>query len=107
MKILRHAEAWNQGAIGLRAEDFRDGLLFIMPAMAPWPITMKGVEVPLDVYWLNQAGMVVEWASLAPGMGDYWPEYSGAYILELPMLGAPRYDVGDFVEVRSDEATAT
>lgn len=107
MKLLRHADAWNRGAIGLAASDFSDGLLFVMPSAAPWPVSMEGVDFPIDVYWLNVGGMVLEHAALFPGLTtEYWPDASAAYVLELPMQELPQYRVGDFVEIRDDQAAA-
>ena len=98
MKLLRHPDAWNRGAIGLSLDDVADGLLFVMDKEAQWPVTMEGVKFPLDVYWLSDSGMVREHAELFPGMPVCWPECMGRYVLELPMQEAPRYKVGDFVE---------
>lgn len=99
MQLLRHPDDWNRGAIGLSLDDVEDGLLFVMDKEAPWPVTMEGVKFPLDVYWLSESGMVLEHAELFPGLPAYWPECHGKFVLELPMQEAPRYKVGDFVEV--------
>jgi uncharacterized membrane protein (UPF0127 family) len=99
VKLLRHPDDWARGAIGLSLDDVEDGLLFVMDKTAPWPVTMEGVHVPLDAYWLSESGMVLEHAELFPGLPDYWPECQAKFVLELPMRESPRYHVGDFVEI--------
>ena len=99
MKLLRHPDAWNRGAIGLSVDEARDGLLFCMDKEAPWPVEMIGVNFPIDAYWLSESGMVIEHAELFPGMPAYWPEQHGRYVLELHMLEIPRYHIGDIVEM--------
>lgn len=99
MKLLRHPDEWNRGAIGLSLDEVEGGLLFMMDKEAPWPVLMEGVKFPLDVYWLSDSGMVLEHAELFPGMPACWPDCHGKFVLELPMQEAPRYKVGDFVEV--------
>jgi uncharacterized membrane protein (UPF0127 family) len=99
MKLLRLPDEWEHGAIGLSAEDFTEGLLFVMHQAATWPVQMEGVLIPLDVFWLSESGMVLEHAELFPGLPSYWPDCIAKYVLELPMREAPQYKVGDFVEV--------
>ena len=99
MKILRHPDDWARGVIGLTKEQAQDGALFVMDKAAPWPISMEGVDFPIDVYWLSESGMVLEHAELFPGMPHYWPEAMAKMILEVPMRSTPLYKVGEFVEV--------
>ena len=99
MKILREPEEWAQGAIGLPMEELSHGVLFVLPHLAHWPVTMAHVRIPLDVYWLGAGGMVLHRMTLLPGMDPYWPDQPATYILELPMREEPAYTVGDFVEV--------
>ena len=99
MRILRHPEAWARGVLGLTKEQAIEGVLFVLDKAAPWPITMDGVDFPLDVYWLADTGRVLEHAELFPGCPTYWPEAQAARILELPMSASPRYAVGDVVEL--------
>lgn len=103
MKILRHPAEWAKGLIEADPETVAGGVLFMMHSTAPWPVSMEGISIPLDVYWLSESMMVLEHAELFPGMSPYWPEVSGKYVLELPMTAeGPRYKVGDFVEVPDD-----
>ena len=99
MKLLRHPDEWGRGAIGLTAEDFTEGLLFVMHKAATWPVQMDGVLIPLDVFWISESGMILEHAELFPGMPPMWPDCTAKYVLELPMREAPQYTVGDFIEV--------
>ena len=99
MKILRHPDEWARGVIGLTKEQALEGALFVMDKAAPWPISMDEVNIPLDVYWLSETGMVLEHAELFPGMPHYWPDAHAKLILELPMRTSPLYKVGDFVEM--------
>ena len=102
MKLLRHPEDWARGAIGLSVDEMTDGLLFVLHKTAPWPVSMEGVKFPLDVFWLSESCMVLEHAELFPGMPPAWPECQAKYVLELPMQEAPRYTIGEFVEVPHD-----
>jgi uncharacterized membrane protein (UPF0127 family) len=90
MKILRHQDELARGAIGLSPTDFDDGLLFVLPHSKAWPVEMGGVDIPLDVFWLSESGMVLEHAELFPGFPPY---------LEYPMRESPHHTVGDFVEL--------
>ena len=99
MRILRHPDEWARGVIGLTKDEALEGALFIMDKVAPWPISMEGVDFPLDVFWLSQSGMVLEHAELFPGMPVYWPDTSALMVLEMPMQTSPLFKVGDFVEV--------
>jgi uncharacterized membrane protein (UPF0127 family) len=99
MKILRHPDEWARGAIGLPNTDLDKGLLFDLPKAAPWPVSMDGVDFALDVYWLNEGGMVLDHAELFPGMPTFWPDCSARYVLELLMADTPMYKIGDFVEL--------
>ncbi len=99
MRLLREPDEWNQGAKGLTAAAFADGLLFKLHQAATWPVSMEGVVVPIDAYWLSESGMVLEHAELFPGLPDYWPECAATYVLEFPMLDVPSYKIGDFVEL--------
>lgn len=99
MKCLRHPDEWARGAIGLSDEDVQEGLLFVMDKEAPWPVSMEGVSVPLEVFWLSASGMVLEQAELFPGMPAWWPDCQARYVLELPMHDVPAYHVGEFVEL--------
>src|SRR5262245_4488988 len=99
MKILKHPDEWARGAIALPAEQLADGLLFVMPHAAPWPVSMEGVDIPLDVYWLTESTRVLEHAELFPGMSPYWPDEAAKYVLEFPMAETPAYKVGDFVDL--------
>ena len=99
MRLLREPEEWERGAKGLEVAEFADGLLFKLHQAATWPVTMAGVLVPIDAYWLSESGMVVEHAELFPGLPDYWPDQTAKYVLEFPMLASPRYKIGDFVEL--------
>ena len=99
MRILRHPDEWARGVIGLTKEQAQDGALFIMNQAAPWPISIEGVDFPLDIFWLSESGMVMEHAELFPGMPVYWPETTAMMVLELPMQTIPCFKVGDFVEV--------
>lgn len=99
MKILRHQAEWVKGLIQASDEEIAGGALFVMHSTAPWPVSMKGVHLPLDVYWLSESGMVLEHAELFPGMPVTWPENAARYVLELPMMAEPLYRVGQFVEL--------
>lgn len=99
MKILKHPDEWARGAIAMQAKELEEGLLFALPSAAPWPVDVTGVDFPLDVYWLSEAGMVLEHVELFPGMPVYWPECSAKYVLEFPMAETPVYKPGDFVEL--------
>ena len=103
MKLLRHPDEWNRGAIGLSVDDVEGGLLFVLDKTAQWPVTMEGVKFPLDVFWLSESGMVVEHAELFPGLPTYWPDSHARYVLELPMREAPAYRVGQFIEGIHDQ----
>lgn len=96
MKILRTPEEWERG---LQGEPVGETALFVMIQAAPWPISMDGMNYPLDVYWLSEGGMVVERATLFPGQPVYWPQEAAKYVLEMPMRHDPIYNIGDFVEV--------
>jgi len=102
MKILRHPVEWAKGLLEASPDDIAGGALFVMHSTAPWPVSIEGIDLPLDVYWLSESMMVLEHVELFPGMGVYWPEASARYVLELPMMETPLYKVGDFVEVPSD-----
>lgn len=99
MKVLRDPESWHRGAIGLVATDMPDGLLFAMKKSAPWPVSMEGVNIALDVYWLTESGLVLEYAALFPGMPPYWPDVDARYVLEIPMAPDPDYVVGQCIEL--------
>jgi uncharacterized membrane protein (UPF0127 family) len=99
MKILRHQDELARGAIGLSPTDFDDGLLFVLPHSKAWPVEMGGVDIPLDVFWLSESGMVLEHAELFPGFPPYWPDCTATFVLEYPMRESPHHTVGDFVEL--------
>ena len=100
MKIFSYPEQWRTGLIGASSEEVAGGALFVMHSTAHWPVSMEGMNLPLDVYWLSEGRMVLEHAELFPGMPVYWPEVAARYVLELPMLAeGPLYKVGEFVEV--------
>lgn len=99
MKVLKHPDEWARGAIALPAADLEQGLLFDLPHAGNWPVCMEGMDVPLDVYWLSDTGMVLEHVELFPGMPVHWPECAAKYVLEYPMAEKPAYKIGDFVEL--------
>ena len=99
MHLFREPEQWARGLICLTPQQAKDGALFIMHEAAPWPVCGDGVDFPLDIYWLNESGMVLEHAELFPGQGTVWPEATARLVMELPMEEQPAYRVGDFVEL--------
>lgn len=99
MKILRKPEDLERGAIGRTAEEISQGLLFVLPRTDFWPIVMEGMDYALDVYWVTESGIVVEQASLIPGMDVYWPEVKAKYVMEFPMQEEPRFPVGTILEL--------
>ena len=102
MHVFREPQQWARGLIGFTSEQAKDGALFILYNTAPWPVMIDEVDFPLDVYWMSEAGIVLEHAELFPGQGVHYPDVAAKFVLELPMGEQPRYRVGDFVEVPHD-----
>mgnify|MGYP001590396594 FL=1 len=102
MHFFRQPEQWAKGLIGFTPEQAKQGALFVMHKAAPWPVCMDGLDIPIDIYWLSDSGMVLEHSEGFPGMGSIFPDVQSRLILELPMQELPLYRIGDFVEVPHD-----
>ncbi len=92
-----------QGLSGRATLPPDQGLLFVFEAAGRYAIWMRGMRFPLDVYWLNEQGVIVDaWKNAQPESYPdvFEPDADATYILEVVGGFSEVYniDIGDRVE---------
>ena len=78
------------------------GMLFVFETPGRYPIWMRNMRFPLDVYWIDTNGVIVDaWKNASPDSYPqiYEPRADASYILEVTAGFSELYniDIGDTV----------
>ena len=96
--------ARSRGLSGRSELSFDEGMLFVFPEDGSYAFWMKDMQIPIDILWLSNEGMVVDMAlNVSPDSypASFSPNTPARYVLEVPAGFAERYNVhiGDAVEL--------
>jgi len=75
----------------------QEGMLFVFSRPGKYGIWMKGMKFPIDVFWIDKNGFVVDiWKSASPDSYPYvyYPRQEAKYILETNADFAEIYNIG-------------
>ncbi len=76
------------GLAGVKSLDQDKALLMVFPSESKWGIWMKGMEMPIDIVWLDSNKKVVHVvmdASLENSKGEvFTPSTAAKYVVEFP-----------------------
>ncbi len=115
-EVARDEKARAVGLGGKKGLAEQGGMLFVFPQQDFYGIWMKGMDFPIDIFWIRD-GLVVDMAEAAPapaiGAADadlpvFKPDTPARYILETKAGFAQKYNVkiGDSVNILfSDNAS--
>lgn len=70
------------GLRGVTELDTNAGMLFVYPASHERNFTMRGVEIPLDIMFVDRTGRIRSIHSVEPGVEDVRSEIPVRYVLE-------------------------
>lgn len=86
VEVAATDDARARGLGGREHMRFDRGMLFVFDTTGKYPIWMKGMQFPLDVYWINEDGVIVDmWQNAQPSSypSIYAPHNEARYILEV------------------------
>ena len=97
-------ETRSRGLSGRSELSFDEGMLFVFPEDGAYGFWMKDMQIPIDIIWMSQAGVVVDMAlNVSPDTypASFFPKTPARYVLEVAAGFAERYSVriGDTVEL--------
>lgn len=84
--VARTKEARAQGLSGRERIPNDHGLLFIFEESGRYPIWMRNMKFPIDVYWIDESGVIVDvWENARPESypSVFSPRADAKYILEV------------------------
>ena len=77
-----------QGLMGVRRLGSLDGMLFVFPTTRPVSFWMKETLIPLDLFFFDSGGRLLEVVEMTPCTSDPCPSYRSAapvrWALEVP-----------------------
>ncbi len=108
-RIAQTPEQRDRGLSGVGHLGPSEAMLFLFDSSDKWAIWMKGVKIPLDIVWLDQAQKVVyivKGASPDDFPKSYVPNDPALYVLELPLgaVDAKNIRIGSKATFNLDEA---
>lgn len=106
--IVRVAETSRQRAAGMQhlcEPSVRDNpMLFRFQQPVQHAFHMQNVQVPLDIFFLDESGMILSRQRMVPGEGLYRPDHSFRYALELLAGEAERLGLEEGMQLRPRSA---
>ncbi len=103
VEIADEKSEWEKGLSGRDRLQTNRGMLFIFPKEDYYKIWMKNMNFPIDIFWVNKEGVVVDiYKNAMPDSypNTFAPRRKAMYIIETNADFASIYDiqVGDKVE---------
>lgn len=91
-KVADTPEAQQRGLAGVKQLEDSSGMLFVFANSGTYSMWMKGMEMPIDMLWLDDQGQVVHLAANVPApastsqtdLPTYSNDQPARYVLELP-----------------------
>ena len=97
-------ETRSRGLSGRSELSFDEGMLFVFPEDGAYGFWMKDMQIPIDIIWMSEDGVVVDMAlNVSPDTypASFFPKTPARYVLAVAAGFAERYSVriGDTVEL--------
>lgn len=86
-----------QGLSGVDTLAASEGMLFVFPSNDTWSIWMKGMNLPIDIVWLDEDKRVVHTEKNvqpdSPPHATYRPSVPARYVVELSAGSVKKYKI--------------